>query len=203
MAIQSNRKTVEGLKEVEKMLDSLTDPKFRARALRTAGRKAMNPVKQKLISNIPTGSSETHSYKHYQGSTKKEGYTSGDLKDGVKLQVIVNTTKDIKAKNTGFGGKQSAELFTNLTFDNHVYKLASILEHGRTKRIAKTRGDKVFHSYGKPTDYIQRDIGQFQGTNFVSKTFAECESSIVDSFKRELTQSIQQQAKKMAKKGNK
>ncbi|HDI3263897.1 TPA: hypothetical protein PMC50_002518 [Vibrio cholerae] len=200
MAIQSNKNQVTGLKEVEALLDSLVDPKFRAKALREAGRKAMTPVKQTLISNIPSSSSpDDSSYKHYG----EEGYSSGDLKQGVKLQVIVNSNKDVKSKNTGLGGKQSAELITNLTFDKHLYKLAGILEHGRTKRIAKTRNGNVFHSYGKPTDSTQRDIGTFEGKHFVSKTFAQCEGKMVADFKRELIQSIQKQSKAMAKKGAK
>ncbi|MCU8498495.1 hypothetical protein M2G70_07430 [Vibrio vulnificus] len=193
-------KHVSGLKELDAMLDSLVDPKFRGKALRQAGRKAMLPVVQTLKSNIPSGVSGTESYEHYQGSSKKEGYTSGDLREGVKLKMRVNTTKDIKTKSSGYAvDAMSAEMFANVTFDNHVYKLAAILENGRQKRIATTRNGKVFHSWGKPTDFVQRDIGETQGKHFVSKTFAEHESSMVDRFKTEIIEAVKKQTKAMEK----
>ncbi|WP_028022234.1 hypothetical protein [Enterovibrio calviensis] len=200
MASKRTLKHVTGLKEVEAMLDSLTDSKFRKAALRAAGRKALDPVKTTLQSKIPVGDSEQDSYKHYQGSSKKEGYTSGDLRNGVKIKIAVNTDKKIRTNSSGFAkGNMTSELFATVTFDNHVYKLASILENGRQKRVAKTRNGKVFHYFGSPTDMVQRDIGTFKGKHFVSSTFAEHESSMVERFRVELIGSIDKQVKKMEK----
>ncbi|ENM2831974.1 hypothetical protein AB6Q85_002321 [Vibrio cholerae] len=193
-------KHISGLSEVDKMLDSLTDPKFRAKALRMAGRKAMIPVVDTLKSKIPSGVSDKSSYDHYQGSSKKEGYQSGELRDGVKLKMIINTTKDIKTKSNGYAkDNMTAEMFANVTFDNHVYKLAAKLENGRQKRVATTRNGKVFHSWGKPTDDVQRDIGETQGKHFVSSTYAEHESSMADRFKTEIVSAIKKQSKAMEK----
>lgn len=201
MALQRTKKTVTGLKEVEAMLDSLVDPKFRKAALRNAGRRTMNPVKERLQANIPVGSSDKSSYKHYQGSSKKEGYTSGDLRNGVKVKLSVNTDKKIKTNKSGYAKKgMEAELVASVTFDNHVYKLASILENGRTKRVATTRNGKVFHYFGKPTDNVKRDIGTFTPRNFVSQTFAECESLMTKNFRDEMIGSIKKQVKLMEKK---
>lgn len=197
MAIQRTTKTVQGLKELDAMLDSLTDPKFRKAALRNAGRKAMTPVKLALIDNVPESDNpdEPSSYAHY-----KDGYKSGDLKRGVKLSVTVNTDKNIKINKSGFANtKQAGELYTNVTFDSSVYGLAMILENGRSKREATTKAGKVFHVYGNRTDKVKRDIGTFEGKNFVSRTFAEQESAMTERFKEELTNSITKQAKKMAK----
>ncbi|EPN4965794.1 hypothetical protein BA746_00345 [Vibrio parahaemolyticus] len=200
MAIQRKLKNIQGLDSVEALLDGLTDAKFRERALRNAGRKAMEPVKETLKSKIPVGSSPKSSYRHYQGSSRKQGYTSGDLREGVKLRVNVNTRKKIKV---GKGGRvkdnQASELFANVTFDNHVYGLAAILENGRQKRVAKTKNGKVFHAWGKPTDSTHRDIGTTEPKHFVSETYAEHESAIVERFKGELINSIEKQAKAMRK----
>lgn len=200
MAVSRKLKHIKGLDDVEKLLDGLTDAKFRKNALRNAGRKAMAPVKETLKSKIPSGVSDDSSYKHYQGSSKKEGYTSGDLREGVKLKIAVNTDKKIRTDRNGYAkGNLASELFANVTFDNHVYKLASILENGRTKRTATTRNGKVFHYYGKRTDMVQRDIGTTAPKHFVASTFAECEGTMVQIFKRELIGSIEKQYKAMSK----
>lgn len=200
MSLNRNLKHVKGLDKLDKMLDSLVDPKFRARALRNAGRKAMNPVKETLKSKIPAGNSDDSSYEHYQGSSKKQGYTSGDLREGVKIKMIVNTEKDIKTGSDGYAkDPMKAEMFANVTFDNHVYKLAAILENGRQRRVATTRNGKVFHSWGNPTDDVKRDIGEFKGKNFVAETYAEHESQMVSRFREDLIKSIRLQAKKMEK----
>ncbi|WMB74219.1 hypothetical protein RA178_06280 [Shewanella oncorhynchi] len=195
-------KHVKGLDSVDKLLDSLTDPKFRKAALRSAARKAMAPVKEALQSNIRSSvsNSDTSSYEHYTSSKGKQGYSSGDLEKGVKLSISVNTDKNIKIKSNGFAtDKQSGELFANVTFDNHTAKLAAILENGRTKRVATTRNGKVFHYFGNPTDLVQRDISTTSGKHFVSNTFAEQEHLMVDRFKKELITAIATQTKKMEK----
>ncbi|ELA9841223.1 hypothetical protein V4F87_003265 [Vibrio parahaemolyticus] len=201
MAIQRKLKHVSGLDDVEKMLDALTDPKFRARALRNAAKKSMQPVKATLQSKLPSGGSDESSYAHYESYTGKKGYKPGDLRNGVKLAIKVNSDKDIKVSKSGkVKDNQRSELYSIVTFDSHVYKLASILENGRSKRVATTKNGKVFHYYGNPTDQVKRDIGTTEPRNFVSSTFAEHEHSITETFKDELTKSIAQQAKRMAKK---
>ncbi|WP_347368023.1 hypothetical protein [Vibrio vulnificus] len=195
MAIQRKLKHVEGLDELDKMLDSLVDPKFRGRALRNAAKKTMRPVKETLESKLPDSGQEQHTYKHYESYTGKKGYKSGDLKKGVKLSITTNSDKKIKTSKSGkINGKQLSELHTVLTFDKHLIKLASILEHGRHNRLAKSR-KKVFYYYGNKTDAIQRDIGTTTPKNFVSETFAEHESQIVKTFAKELTKTIERQAK--------
>ncbi|MGF1787097.1 hypothetical protein L4D00_14980 [Photobacterium swingsii] len=198
MASVRKLKTVTGLKEVDALLDSLVDPKFRKNALRAGAKKAMEPVKDTLISKIPDGAgTDDSSYAHYNDG---KGYQSGDLKRGVKLQIKINTDKDIKVKRNGHvKDDQQGELYANVTFKNDVYRLASVLENGRSKRLAKTRNGKVFHAWGNPTDMVQRDIGTTTGKNFVSETFTQHESDITNTFKKELITAIEKQAKKMAK----
>ncbi|EJG0782045.1 hypothetical protein C2F72_RS01355 [Vibrio parahaemolyticus] len=204
MSIKRQLKHIQGLDDVEKMLDGLIDPKFRARAMRNAGRKALQPVKATLESKLPVGGGDEESYKHYESYTGKKGYKSGDLRKGVKIKIKSNSDKEIKVSKSGsVKSDQSAELFAQVTFENHLIKLASILENGRQKRVAKTRNGKVFHYYGKPTDNVQRDIGITAPRNFISETFAEHESKIVENFRDELIKSIQRQAKAYERKKNK
>ena len=199
MAIQRKYKHIDGLKELDEMLDALIDPKFRARALRAAARKSLQPVKATLESKLPAGGSAEDSYKHYE-SSKGKGYKPGDLRKGVRIKIKINTDKNIKVSKSGkINDNQKSELYSNVTFDSHVYKLASILENGRTKRVATTGNGKVFHAWGNPTDQVKRDIGETAPRNFVSSTFAEHETDIAETFKKELTKSIIQQQKKYDK----
>ncbi|MBY8157102.1 hypothetical protein KW508_03625 [Vibrio fluvialis] len=178
------------------MLDSLVDPKFRARALRNAGRKAMQPVKESLQAKLPEGGKEEDSYKHYG----KDGYKPGDLKAGVIMRATVNSDKAIKTtRSGGIKDKQKSELTIEVTFKSPLYRLAMIMENGRKRSTAKTRDGKVFYAWGRPTDKTERDIGTFKGFHFVSQTFAEEESAIVDRFRKNLIKSIQVQAKKYSK----
>ncbi|MFL1802338.1 hypothetical protein ACJW8F_13235 [Plesiomonas shigelloides] len=193
--IHRKTKTLSGLDSVERLLDGLTDPKFRARALRSAARKTLTPVKSALQSKLPAGGKEESSYKHYG----VDGYKPGDLRDGVRLQIKVNTNKKSIASNGRAKKDAQSELVAKVTFHKSVYKLASILENGRQRRIASTKDGNVFHYFGHKTDLVQRDIGTTAPRNFVSETFAESEAQMTSGFASELKQSIAQEAKRLAK----
>ncbi|MGL4843819.1 MAG: hypothetical protein ACRC2Y_04265 [Aeromonas veronii] len=193
MAVNKKLKHVQGLAELDAMLDSLIDPKFRARALRAAGKQTLLPVEQVLKSKLPDGGSDHPSYKHYG----QDGYKAGDLKAGTKIALKVNTTKPIKTDKHGNPKKgQQSELYGIVTFKPKLVKLANILEHGRTRRIAKTDDGNVFHFYGHKTDKTERDIGITEPKNFISSTSTECESAMVETFKRNLIDSINKEVKK-------
>lgn len=197
MAIQKKLKHVQGLAELDALLDGLTDPKFRAKALRSAAKATMTPVQQTLIEKLPEGGKDHPSYKHY-GAT---GYKSGDLRAGTRIVTTVNTTRPIKTDKQGNVKKgQRSELFSSVTFKPQLIKLANILEHGRTKRVARTEDGNVFHFYGHRTDKTERDIGTTEPKNFVSSTATECESTMVETFKTNLTNSIALEAKRLARK---
>lgn len=189
-------KHVDGLKELDAMLDGLIDPKFRARALRTAARETMKPVETALKSKLPAGGEEKLSYKHYGA----DGYSPGDLRNGTKITIRVNSNKAIKQNSSGEIKKNSRnELWASVGFKSHLVKLANILEHGRSRRVASTEDGKVFHVYGNPTDMTERDIGTFDGKGFVLATELECEAKMVNDFKVSLTASVEREARRLNK----
>ncbi|MGL4765215.1 MAG: hypothetical protein ACRC2N_09345 [Aeromonas sp.] len=193
MAVQKKLKHVQGLAELDAMLESLIDPKFRARALRKAGKATLQPVEQVLKSKLPDGGSDHPSYKHYG----QDGYTAGDLKNGTRITMKVNTAKPVKTDKKGNVAKgQRSELYGIVTFKPKLVKLANILEHGRTKRIARTDDGNVFNFYGKPTDKTERDIGTTEPKNFISSTVTECESAMVETFKNSLLDSVTKEVKR-------
>lgn len=162
-----------GLGDMNKLLDSLTDPKRRAAALRSSAKKAMQPVKQVLESKAPSL-----------------------VKDGVVLKTTVNTNKKMKIKR--IKQQDRGELFSQVTFTNEYYGMAMILEHGRSKRLAKTSDGKVFHSWGKATKFVERDIGTTEPKNFVSETAAETEALMIKTFSESLVTEVEKQAKRMS-----
>ena len=193
MAVQKKLKHVQGLAELDAMLEGLIDPKFRARALRAAGKATLQPVEQVLKSKLPDGGSDHPSYKHYG----QDGYKAGDLKAGTKTMIKVNTAKPIKTDKKGNPRKgQLSELYGIVTFQPKLVKLANILEHGRTRRIARTEDGKVFHYYGHRTDKTERDIGTTEPKNFISSTSTECEPLMVETFRINLLESINKEVKK-------
>ncbi|CAJ1855491.1 hypothetical protein HLBENOHH_02472 [Aeromonas dhakensis] len=161
-----------GLGNLDKLLDSLTDPKFRAAALRRSAKQAMEPVKQVLESKAPSL-----------------------VKPGVVLQTTVNTNKKMKINR--IKQQDRGELFSQVTFKNDYYGMAMILEHGRSKRLAKTSDGKVFHSWGKATKYVERDIGTTEPKNFVSETATQTEALMVNTFSSALVSEVEKQAKRM------
>ncbi|MGL6606613.1 hypothetical protein [Aeromonas hydrophila] len=161
-----------GLGDMNKLLDSLTDPKFRAAALRRSAKQAMEPVKQALESKAPSL-----------------------VKPGVVLKTVVNTNKKMKINR--IKQQDRGELFSQVTFTNEYYGMAAILEHGRSKRLAKTRDGKVFYSWGKATKFVERDIGTTEPKNFVSETAAQTELSMINRFSESLVTAVEQQAKRM------
>ncbi|WP_068871972.1 hypothetical protein [Edwardsiella tarda] len=189
-------KHVDGLQELDKLLDGLTDPKFRARALRVAAKATMAPVEQTLKSKLPSGGSDQSSYKHYG----IDGYNPGDLRNATKITVRVNSNKEIKQDRTGSIKKnQRNELYAAVGFKPKYVKLASILEHGRSRRIATTEDGKVFHFFGHRTDATERDIGTTEPRNFVSETAVECEAKMVADFRTSLEASIAREVKRQSK----
>ncbi|MFM1687934.1 hypothetical protein ACJ7VZ_05335 [Aeromonas salmonicida] len=175
MKVKSN---IRGKRELDQMLDQLTDPKFRAAALRKAAKVTMEPVKNSLITASPS-----------------------ELKDGVVIRTTVNTSKDIKTSKVK--ENQRSELFSTVTYDNAHYGLAMILEYGRSKRLAKTSDGKVFHSWGKRTKFVERDIGTTAAQNFVSETATAVEHKMKTDFENNLLASIQYQAKRLEKRNAK
>ncbi|QWL58220.1 hypothetical protein HQ400_07840 [Aeromonas jandaei] len=163
-----------GLEDLNAILDSLTDPKRRAAALRRSAKLAMEPVKRVLESKAPSL-----------------------VKDGVVLKTTVNTNKKMKINRVR--QQDRSELFSQVTFKNDFYGMAMILEHGRSKRLAKTKDGKVFHSWGKATEFVERDIGTTEPKNFVSETATETEAVMIKTFSETLRTEIEKHAKREAK----
>ncbi|MGY6036643.1 hypothetical protein [Aeromonas sp. AE23HZ002T15] len=183
-----DNKYIQGLDDLEALLDSLQDPKFRARALRNAAKQTMEPVKQELQKVLPS-------------IIKPED---------VIIKTTVNTTKKLSIPKSGnVSDKKSSELYTEVTFrmskgdpdygGDSAYGMMMILENGRRESLAKIGKGKTFKVYGKVTAETHRYIGTTQGRYIVKRLRFEEYDKMAADFSKYLTQEIDNEIKKQDK----
>ncbi|MGU5740151.1 hypothetical protein [Aeromonas caviae] len=183
-------KHIKGLDNLNKLLDSLVDPKFRARALRNAAKQTLAPVKEAVQAAAPAL-----------------------IKDDVVIKTTVNTNKKIKIPKSGYiPDKKYNELFAEVTFDmkrgkygtESAYGMAMILELGRRNPLARANkeGDG-FKVFGKITDEVFRYIGTTQGLYFVERIRHQQEQAMEDNFKKFLLQEVENEIRKQDKRNSK
>lgn len=177
---------ISGLKELNGLLDSLTEPKFRRRALRNSAKVSMESVKQEMINSLPTNMKPSD----------------------VVTKTKVNTDKKMgKVKKGYIKDDKYSELYSEVTFrtrkgeygEESAYGMATIMNYGRRNPLARVRGVSKFHSFGKPTEETHRYIGVTEGLHFVEKVRFNTEESLRSEFERNLEQELQTQIKKQDK----
>ncbi|WP_273761660.1 hypothetical protein [Aeromonas hydrophila] len=181
-----DNKNIQGLGDLEKLLDSLVDDKFRARALRNTAKGVMEPVKAALQEAMPSVI---------------------DPND-VVIKTTVNTNKKLKGNLTE---KKSSELFSEVTFSMNkgeygtesAYGIAMILELGRRNPLAKIGKGKTFKIYGKVTKETHRYIGSTEGLYFVKRVRFEQADNMLQNANRILRQEIENEIRKQDKRLNK
>lgn len=183
-------KHIKGLDNLNKLLDSLVDPKFRARALRNAAKQTLAPVKESLQAASPEM-----------------------LKNDVVIKTTVNTNKKIKIPQSGYiPDKKYNELYAEVTFDmkkgkygtESAYGMAMILELGRRNPLARAskEGDG-FKVFGKVTDEAFRYIGTTKGLYFVERIRHQQALAMEENFKKLLLQEIESEIRKQDKRNSK
>ncbi|MFQ2773043.1 hypothetical protein ACK3Y4_20225 [Aeromonas caviae] len=181
-------KHIKGLDNLNKLLDSLVDPKFRARALRSAAKQTLAPVKEALKAAAPEM-----------------------LKNDVVIKTTVNTNK-IKIPQSGYiPDKKYNELYAEVTFDmkkgkygsESAYGMAMILELGRRNPLARAGKGEGFKVFGKVTDEAFRYIGTTKGLYFVERIRHQQEQAMEENFKKFLLQEIESEIRKQDKRNSK
>ena len=183
-------KHIKGLDNLNKLLDSLTDPKFRARALRSAAKQTLAPVKEAMQQAAPDM-----------------------LKDDVVIKVTVNTNKKIKIPKSGYiPDKKYNELYAEVTFDmkkgkygtESAFGMAMILELGRRNPLAQaSKGGEGFKVFGKVTNEAFRYIGTTKGLYFVERIRHQQETAMEENFKKFLLQEVENEIRKQDKRNSK
>ncbi|MEB6640865.1 hypothetical protein MXM19_08395 [Aeromonas caviae] len=182
-------KHIKGLDNLNKLLDSLVDPKFRARALRSAAKQTLAPVKEAVQAAAPAL-----------------------IKDDVVIKVIVNTSKKIKIPQSGYiPDKKYNELYAEVTFDmkkgkygtESAYGMAMILELGRRNPLARAGKGEGFKVFGKVTDEAFRYIGTTKGLYFVERIRHQQKQAMEENFLKFLLQEVEKEIKKQDKRNSK
>lgn len=177
---------INGLDNLDRLLESLTETKFRRAALRNSAKVALQPVKRAMEDGAPSA-----------------------LKNDVVVKIRINTDKKMKIKGFVKDDKYN-ELYSQVTFNgrkgthgnNSAYGLAMIINYGRRNPLARVRGDSKFHAWGRPTDESHRYIGTTEGTHFVDSVRFESEPGIEKRFKNALLDEIDKQIKKQDRSRN-
>jgi len=185
-----DNKNIQGLGDLEKLLDSLVDDKFRARALRNTAKGVMEPVKAALQEAMPSVINP----------------------NDVVIKTTVNTSKKLKLSKSGnLTDKKSSELYSEVTFNMNkgeygtesAYGIAMILELGRRNPLAKIGKGKTFKIYGKVTKETHRYIGSTEGLYFVKRVRFEQADNMLQNANRILRQEIENEIRKQDKRLNK
>ncbi|HHW4399880.1 TPA: hypothetical protein ACUNCG_000420 [Aeromonas hydrophila] len=182
-----DNKNIKGLDDLNRLLDSITDDKFRARALRNTAKKAMQPVKSAVEAAAPA-----------------------ILKGDVVIRTTVNTTKKTKIPNNGkwISDKKYNELYSEVSFKTNkteefggesAYGMAMILEFGRRNPLSKIGRGNTFKVFGKVTDEVFRYIGTTQGLYFVERVRVQTAEQLLNDAERILREEIENEIRKQDK----
>lgn len=182
-----DNKNIKGLDDLNNLLDSITDDRFRARALRNTAKQSMAPVKAALESAAPQM-----------------------IKNDVVIRTTVNTTKKNAIPKNGkwIADKKYNELYSEVTFKTNkigefggesAYGMAMILEYGRRNPLAKIGRGNSFKVFGKVTDEAFRHIGTTQGLYFVEKVRIEQEEQLRLNAEKILREQIEAEIRKQDK----
>ncbi|WP_139737525.1 hypothetical protein [Aeromonas caviae] len=180
-----DNKHMKGLDDLNKLFDSITDPKFRAKVLRAAAKPVMEDIKQAMEQAAPEV-----------------------LKPGVIIKTTVNTGKIIKVSKSGkIADNKSSELYSEVTFrtkkgvigQESYYGMAAILNYGRKNPLAKIGKNTKFYAFGKPTDETHRLIGVTKPLYFIDRVHFEKEKEVEEQFGKNLLDEIQKEVKRQDK----
>ena len=175
---------MQGLKELSKALDGLTEVRFRKRAMVSAGRKAMQPVLDDARSNAPVLSPEA--------AAKNPSATAGALKSDIKMSTKYND--DPKASNGRIKKNNEAELKVVVKTGKDTEDYAFIAEHGRDE----------FHVYrnqvfGKPSKTYLAVVAAMKPQPYMRPALESNVDRVLNRFYYEMGNAIHRQAKAQAR----
>lgn len=174
---------MEGLKELEKALDELTDVKFRRKALVDAGKHAMEPVLTAAINNAPRLTAAN--------AAKNPNAVSGQLKNDIKMSTSYN--KNVKASRNGnVSDSKKTEMKVVVKTGAETEDYALVAEIGRDE--FQVMRSTVF---GKKTDkpYLVK-IAAIKPQPYMRPALDSNVNRVLNRFYYELGESIHRQAKR-------
>jgi len=178
--------SITGFKQLEQGLNALTDANFRTNALRSAGRKAMAPVKDAMVAAAPT-LKET--------SILPTGSIKDALKDSIRMRVSVNKSpKMTKAKKPKITKASKSELRIVIATGKEAQGYAIVSEYGR-----KETQINRYSAFGKLTQAYEVTLPTLVPKPWMRPTFDRMKGDILFTFRKELSKEIIKKAKAQAR----
>lgn len=169
---------VDGLEDFNKLIDSLTDERFRAIALRNATKRALAPMQTALEQAAPE-----------QAKRK----TVVKIKINKISKIKVTYGKALKANKA----REVTGILTWKDRDTHAF--IGTMEYGRKKALAKLgkgKGTK-WYAWGRPTEKDTRNIGTTPPIRpFVEAIHIQMSPIVTDTFQKALLEEVENQIKK-------
>jgi HK97 gp10 family phage protein len=168
-----------GFKELEQALDALTEPKFRAAALRAAGKKTMIYLEPRISDACPV---ETN---------VESGTPGGRLKNSIKSSVSIGKIKTSKTGKVSKSNKHEMSARVTAGDPKNGVDYAIITEYGREE--TNIQRQTVFGKHvAVPFDVTLPAIAPIP---WMRTTFDSNKNQIILTFKDELSDAITKKAK--------
>lgn len=177
------RTKVNGLKELEKALDNLTEPNFRRLALMRSGKVAMQQILADAIMNAPTLSSGN--------VPKNPNISGGELKSDISYRGTYNMQPRRNRKGEVKGGLNKYEYVGQVKTGPKSQDYAIPLEYGRAEFTVMRI--KVF---GNIVDPYEAQMVEMKPNPFMRKALDSNAASSITKFKTELAIQVMNMAKK-------
>jgi len=174
---------ITGQKELNKALNSLTDVKFRRKALVDAGKNVMKPVLFHAKANAPTLNISEKNPDHA---------VANELKNDITMRTSYNDTALTKAGNLK---KNANELTISVTTGSKTKDYAINAEYGRPELAPVVRTE----SFGRQTVLFKAPIPEMVPTPFMLPALKAVENTAHAKFGKHLFKSIKIQLAKQTK----
>lgn len=170
---------VKGFKELNQMLESLTDNKFRKAALKEAAQNAMKPVLFDAKANAPT----------LEISEKNpSGVVAGQLKNDIKMKTRYIADPNSIISKSGKLKKNSSEITVSVETGRATKDYAAVVEFGRPEKIAIR--SEVF---GRKTKEFEAIVPKVTPRPYLQPAFYKHSDKMADKFGKHMYKSIQKQ----------
>jgi len=187
MPVKITKIKTTGLKELEKALEKLWDPKFRRAALRRSGRAAMKPVLDDAKQNAPI----------LQDTERNPAAEPGELRADIKMSARVNINPSVY-KSSGKVRKTSKhELSVMVKTGKKSEDYALVVEYGREEFMVMR--NIVF---GKEVKPFWAPVAKLEPRPFMRPALDKNVTKVLDTFASVMEKEVEKQARAQLRKYN-
>ena len=177
---------ITGFKELESALNELIDDNFRTNALRAAGRKAMNPLKDSLQDAAPTLK---------ESSILPNGSVKNALRDSIRLRISVNKNPKVSKSGKSITKASKNEFRAVIATGQEAAGYAVVSEYGR-----KETPIRRYSAFGRVVAAYEVDLPTLIPKPWMRPTFDKMKGDVLFTVRDELGKQINKKAQAQARK---